>query len=144
MFTDMSVSADLNREYQEKEQEHKTLHFSILVLTAGSWPLTQQAASQFNLPAVLESSVTKFTSFYSGRYNGRKLTWLFHLSKAEVLFHQLGKRYELSASLFQAAILLLFNEGNSLTLEEIEEQSALNDVEIRRAIKVRTASLAKG
>ena len=38
--------------------------------------------------------------------------------------------------MYQMAILLLFNTSDTLTLQEILDQTTLNDTEAKRAIKV--------
>ncbi|GBM66309.1 Cullin-2, partial [Araneus ventricosus] len=82
MFTDVNVSADLNRRFMEFLRDHNTeleINFSAYVLNAGAWPLSQTAISPFAIPQELEKSVQQFEAFYNTRFNGRKLTWLHHL-----------------------------------------------------------------
>ena len=54
MFTDMTLSGDINDKFKEYLTTNKVdldkVDFSILVLTSGSWPLQTQSSS-FNLPA---------------------------------------------------------------------------------------------
>ena len=33
----------------------------------------------------LERSITRFTDFYKAQHSGRKLNWLYHLSKGELV-----------------------------------------------------------
>jgi cullin 1 len=57
MFTDMSISKDLNTDFKylfltrerNTSQDSDSLDFSILVLCSGSWPLTAPNSS-FNFP----------------------------------------------------------------------------------------------
>ena len=49
MFTDMSVSKDLNNDFVLKQNNKSDLDFSMLVLCSGSWPLTAPT-TQFNIP----------------------------------------------------------------------------------------------
>jgi hypothetical protein len=52
MFNDMALSNDINekfKEYLEIKSLSNGLDFNILILTAGSWPLTAQSAT-FNVP----------------------------------------------------------------------------------------------
>lgn len=83
MFTDMTLSTDINRKFQE-QLEQKTqklpLDFSIQVLTAGSWPL-QNSPLEFRAPPELLRCMETFSGYYSQAYNGRRLNWLHHLSK---------------------------------------------------------------
>ncbi|KAK9767992.1 hypothetical protein K7432_001722 [Basidiobolus ranarum] len=137
MFTDMAISSDLNhsfKEFIEKNGLSLGVDFGIQVLTAGAWPLSQQPTSDFQVPLELEKSVTNFSTFYNAHHNGRKLSWLWHLSKAETKLHS-DRRYELSLSLHQLGIVLLFNNANKLSYKEIQESTKLNDPELKRSLK---------
>lgn len=60
MFTDMSVSTDLNAKFQTHLKQEKTelgVNFSVYVLQAGAWPLGQAAVTPFSVPHQLEKSV---------------------------------------------------------------------------------------
>ncbi|KAL1921300.1 uncharacterized protein VTP21DRAFT_11016 [Calcarisporiella thermophila] len=136
MFTDMTVSSDLVtnfRDYLERSGVALAVEFNIVVLTAGSWPLSS-IPSEFQLPQELEQSMSEFAKFYGSLHNGRRLTWLWHLSKAEIKTNYLDKRYELSVPLYQMGVLLLFNQADSLTVQNIKEVTRLGEVELTRAL----------
>lgn len=60
MFTDMSVSADLNNKFNtflKKDNIELGINFGIYVLQAGAWPLGQAVVTPFALPQQLERSV---------------------------------------------------------------------------------------
>lgn len=88
------------------------MDFSIQVLSSGSWPFQQSCTfalpSEVSLSSLLplcmylqsslssselslsvcvqlERSYQRFTAFYASRHSGRKLTWLYHLSKGELV-----------------------------------------------------------
>ncbi|XP_017748171.1 PREDICTED: cullin-2 [Rhinopithecus bieti] len=89
MYTDMSVSADLNNKFNNFIKNQDTvidlgISFQIYVLQAGAWPLTQAPSSTFAIPQELEKSVQMFELFYSQHFSGRKLTWLHYLCTGEV------------------------------------------------------------
>lgn len=135
MFTDMSVSADLNNKfnaYLKEENIDLGINFSIYVLQAGAWPLGQAVVTPFALPQQLEKSVHMFERFYHHRFNGRKLTWLHHLCQAELRLGHLKKSYIVTVQTFQMAILLLFENTDSLTCREIRETLQLNADQFQR------------
>jgi len=118
MFTDMDVSADLNKLFQKylasKGKEGAGPDFTAQVLTSGSWPLNS-LKSTFILPREVESRQQMFEEFYKAEHNGRKLSWLSHqLTSYGVLktcYSLPQKRtYELLVNTYQMGILLLFNE----------------------------------
>ncbi|MBN3311157.1 CUL2 protein, partial [Amia calva] len=84
MYTDMSVSADLNNKFNNFIKTQETvidlgISFQIYVLQAGAWPLTHVPSSTFAIPQELEKSVQMFELFYNQHFSGRKLTWLHYL-----------------------------------------------------------------
>lgn len=70
----------------------------------------------------------RFSRFYKQKHEGRKLTWLWQLCKGELKTgYQKGKTpYVFQVSLYQMAILLLFNDKDTYTYEEIMELTQLN------------------
>lgn len=127
MFQDIGVSKDLNerfRKHMANSEEALGLDFSIQVLSSGSWPFQQSLA--FALPQALERSVQHFTMFYSSQHSGRKLHWLYNMSKGELIancFHR--NRYTLQASTFQMAVLLQYNIELSFTVQQLQEGTAI-------------------
>ncbi|CAH1163956.1 unnamed protein product [Phaedon cochleariae] len=135
MFTDMSVSTDLNIKFSSVLKQNNSdlgINFSIYVLQAGAWPLGQAVVTPFALPQQLEKSVQEFEQFYHQKFNGRKLTWLHHLCQAELKLGYLKKPYVVTVQTFQMAILLLFENTNSLTCKEIRETLQLNHEQFHR------------
>lgn len=104
-------------------QNHLDIDFTIQVLSSGSWPF--QASINFSLPIELEKSVHRFTSFYSERHNGRKLNWLYNMSKGEIVTNCFKNRYTLQASTFQMAILLQYNLSESWTIGQLAESTRI-------------------
>ncbi|KTF93446.1 hypothetical protein cypCar_00013200 [Cyprinus carpio] len=113
MFQDIGVSKDLNEQFKKHltNSEPLDLDFSIQVLSSGSWPFQQSCT--FALPSELERSYQRFTAFYASRHSGRKLTWLYHLSKGEL------------ASTFQMAILLQYNTEDVYTVQQLTDSTQI-------------------
>lgn len=135
MFTDMSVSADLNNKfssYLKKETVDLGINFGIYVLQAGAWPLGQSNLTPFAIPQELERSVQMFEKFYSSRFSGRKLTWMHNLCSAELKLCYLKKPYIVTMGTFQMAILLLFEVTDSLSYHELQESTLLNSEQFQK------------
>ena len=150
MFTDIKLSDDLNNQFTIWYRDRSIdlgIGFNIFVLQAGAWPLGQSAISPFNIPQPFEKSVTNFESFYGSKFNGRRLTWLHHLSTSELkisLFvhnplavtgdptqqQPLRKSYLVSMGTYHMAILYLFESVNSLTYKEIADSTKLSDEQL--------------
>jgi len=79
--------------------------------------------------------VTTFKEFYEARTKHRKLTWIYALGMCHVNARFDAKPVELVVSTFQAACLLLFNEGTeSLTLDEVRDRLNLPDEDVMRSL----------
>lgn len=141
MFQDITVSKELNdvfKRHLEENEDSLGMDFSIQVLSSGSWPFHQTL--EFTLPHALERSLQRFTTFYSNQHSGRKLTWLYHMSKGELNANCFAKKYILQASTFQMGVLLLFNNSSSLTVQQIQEGTGMK---LEHVVQI-AQSLVKG
>ena len=138
MFTDMNVSATLNTSFKDLVNRNGLqlgCDFHILVLQSGAWPVSQASSIEFNFPQELEKCVQNFEQYYNNKYNGRKLTWFHHLSKVEISVNYLKKHYEITATTYQMAVLLMFNTVDSVTYSDISTQTKLNESVLRRTVQ---------
>ncbi|XP_041737381.1 cullin-2 isoform X3 [Coregonus clupeaformis] len=140
MYTDMSVSADLNNKFNNfiKTQESPVdlgISFQIYVLQAGAWPLTHVPSSTFAIPQELEKSVQMFELFYNQHFSGRKLTWLHNLCTGEVKMNYLSKPYVAMVTTYQMAVLLAFNNSETVGYKELQDSTQMNEKELQKTIK---------
>jgi len=132
MIQDMAVSKDINTQFQADCDDKKVklpTNFQIFVLATGSWPL-QPPQTPFNVPQQVEPLIENFFKFYNKKYQGRKLTYLHQLSRADVSDRAVrGKVYQLTVTTYQMAILLLLNDAkeDGVTLQQIIDSTALRD-----------------
>ncbi len=140
MFQDMQISKDLNDSFRQvlnlsssstsDQDAVDTIDTSYYILGTGFWPLLPPN-SPFFPPAVLVRTYERFQKFYFEKHSGRKLTWLWHLCKGEVKANciQSGGAakvpYTFQVSTYQIAILLLFNNSEVVTYEEMEKGTGL-------------------
>ncbi|KAI7880942.1 Cullin-domain-containing protein, partial [Lichtheimia hyalospora FSU 10163] len=140
MFTDISLSTDLNSTFREYLKQHGN-KLNGKVLTAGAWPLNQKEdsktmdANRINIPAELEKSVSQFEQFYGQHHSGRKLLWQWNLARGELRVNFLDRPYEIQMGLYQMVLLLLFNDTLSLTVADIVQQSSLSEADVLRSLK---------
>ena len=139
MFTDMSVSSDLNIKFsqhlQNKDKIELGLNFSIYVLQAGAWPLGQSCPTDFAVPRELERSVQRFEGFYRDQFSNRKLSWLHHLANGELKLNYLKKPYIITMQTFQMAILLMFEGSDSMSCKELMEATKLNSEHFQKYVQ---------
>jgi len=125
MFTDISLSRDLNEDFRQSQTD-LSVEFSVLVLATGSWPL-HTASTRFEPPADLIQCRNLFQEFYSKKHTGRKLNWLYQHSKNEIKANTFHRIYTLQCSTYQAAVLALFNDASTLTMEQLQEATQLSE-----------------
>ncbi|RXN04385.1 cullin-2 [Labeo rohita] len=140
MYTDMSVSTDLNNKFNNFIKTQETvvdlgISFQIYVLQAGAWPLTHVPSSTFAIPQELEKSVQMFELFYNQHFSGRKLTWLHYLCTGEVKMNYLSKPYVAVVTTYQMAVLLAFNNGETVSYKELQDSTQMNEKELQKTIK---------
>lgn len=129
MLKDISTSEIVVEEYVRTQNiDHK--HFEIKILTQGNWPL--QSRTQIKVPEAINSSFEAFASYYKMKYQGKTLHWSPTLSFCEVesifdLDKPRQRTITIEVSLIQAAVLLLFNDRESYTFEEIMTEIAVDE-----------------
>ncbi|KAF2639625.1 Cullin-domain-containing protein [Massarina eburnea CBS 473.64] len=137
MFQDMQISKDLNSAYKDwldktldgedlKQSVDATYH----ILGTGFWPLNPPT-TPFTPPQLIVQTYERFARFYNNKHQGRKLSWLWHLSKGEMKANYCkvaGQKASptLQVSTYQMAILLLFNDNDTVKYDDIAESTKLD------------------
>lgn len=138
MFQDMQISKDLNAAYKDwsnslgadeadvKAQVDAYYH----ILGTGFWPLNPPT-TPFTPPQQIVKTYDRFSRFYNHKHQGRKLTWLWQLCKGEIRANYakvagLKTPLTLQVSTYQMAILLLFNDNETVSYDEMAEATKLN------------------
>lgn len=151
MFQDMQISKDLNTGFKEHTsglEEASQLDSSYNILGTGFWPLNPPSTT-YNPPAEISADMERFSRFYKHKHEGRKLTWLWQLCKGELKVNYCKNSktpYTFQVSLYQMAVLMLFNGNEQNTYEDIAEATQMNSETLDPALgillkaKVLTAS----
>jgi cullin 1 len=117
----MSLSKDLTDSFKERmEQNHNDLdiNFSVMVLGTNFWPLNPPKDG-FIVPTDIQATYDRFQKYYQTKHSGRKLTWLWNYSKNELRTNYLNQKYILMTSAYQMAVLLQYNNNDTLSLDEL-------------------------
>ncbi|KAF0720946.1 cullin-4B [Aphis craccivora] len=138
MFKDMKISKGINVAYKQylthfKDTQLNVIDMTVNILTMGHWPT--YTVTEVAMPNEIIEYQDHFNKFYLAKYRGRKLQWQPNLGHC-VLRSQfkLGNK-ELQVSLFQATVLLLFNDYQLLDLKEIITMTNMEDIELRRTLQ---------
>ncbi|KAF2762209.1 Cullin-domain-containing protein [Pseudovirgaria hyperparasitica] len=146
MFQDMQISKDLNSSYKDwqmkllgEEDRKLAVDATYSILGTGFWPLTAPT-TPFAPPQTIVKTYERFAKFYSNKHSGRKLTWLWQLCKGDVraTYNTGGKKatYMFQVSTYQMAILLLFNDSDTVTYEEMEQATKLQKETLKPSIDI--------
>lgn len=140
MFRDMELSKDLGGAFRNYIQHESSLgrfdevvECSVNVLTMGQWPAYENL--QVTLPHHLSTSLQLYEKFYDSRHTGRKLQWQARLGQCVLKANfRKGCQKELKVSLFQAIVLLLFNDQPTWTGADIMMATKLDHKEFVRTM----------
>jgi cullin 1 len=124
----MSLSKDLTDQFKERmavNHDDMDINFSIMVLGTNFWPLSAPN-NDFVIPAEMLPTYDRFQKYYQQKHSGRKLTWLWNYSKNELRTNYLNQKYILMTSSYQTAVLLQYNNNDTLSLDELVAATAIN------------------
>uniref|UniRef100_A0A672P0N0 Cullin-4B-like n=1 Tax=Sinocyclocheilus grahami TaxID=75366 RepID=A0A672P0N0_SINGR len=121
MFKDMELSKDIMVQFKQHIQCQNipgNIELTVNILTMGYWPT--YVPMEVHLPPEMVRLQEIFKTFYLGKHSGRKLQWQSTLGHCVLKQFGLNTRLELQVSLFQTLVLLMFNEGEEFSLEDIK------------------------
>jgi len=137
MFKDIELSREIMTNFRQATEGDQKLsngiEMGVNVITAGCWPTYPSV--DVKLPSHLSVLQERFESFYLGKYSGRKLTWQNSQSHCVLKTRFANGQKELSVSLFQCIVLMLFNDAEKLSYQAIAEGSGLEEKELKRALQ---------
>ncbi|KAI0666200.1 Cullin-domain-containing protein [Trametes maxima] len=140
MFTDLALSRDLMREFLEQRRRRggtdgdSIQKLTVMVLQRSNWPFSARK-TDVDLPRWMQDDLGSYTEYYKKKHQGRKLDWDHALGTATLKARFKGGEKELSVSLYQAVILLLFNEDETIAYADIKAQTRLDDGELGRTLQ---------
>uniref|UniRef100_A0A3P9QCF3 Cullin 4A n=1 Tax=Poecilia reticulata TaxID=8081 RepID=A0A3P9QCF3_POERE len=115
MFKDMELSKDIMiqfKQYMQNQSEPSNIELTVNILTMGYWP--SYTPMEVHLPSEVRVAVLKCSSCSTLGSTGKK---------------------ELQVSLFQTLVLLMFNEGEEFSMEEIRAATGIEEGELRRTLQ---------
>lgn len=134
----MSLSKDLTDNFKERMQQNHDdmdITFSIMVLGTNFWPLNPPT-HDFIIPQDILPTYTRFSQYYQQKHSGRKLTWLWNYSKNELRTNYLNQKYILMTSSWQMAVLLQYNNNDTLSLDELVTATAISKDILKQVLAV--------
>uniref|UniRef100_A0A8C5QQG3 Cullin family profile domain-containing protein n=1 Tax=Leptobrachium leishanense TaxID=445787 RepID=A0A8C5QQG3_9ANUR len=136
MFKDMELSKDVMiqfKQYMQNYSDPGCIDLTVNILTMGYWPT--YTPMDVHLPSEMIKLQEIFKTFYLGKHSGRRLQWQSTLGHAILKADFKDEKKELQVSLFQTLVLLMFNEGDEFSLEDIKMATAIEGSELRRTLQ---------
>lgn len=156
MFKDVTVSNTYMEEFKgfinQANVNLSGVDLTVRVLTTGYWP-TQSATPKCNIPSAPRTAFEQFRRFYLAKHSGRQLTLqpqlgsadlnaVFYGPKREDSTESVGassskgpRKHILQVSTFQMCILMLFNNRDKWTYDEIQSETDIPEKDLMRAIQ---------
>mmetsp|Transcript_4340 Transcript_4340/g.5014 ORF Transcript_4340/g.5014 Transcript_4340/m.5014 type:complete len:742 (+) Transcript_4340:144-2369(+) len=135
MVTDLQLARENQQRFEDwlENRENKSgVDVTVTVLTTGWWPTYKFV--ELNLPDEMVKGVELFKEFYETMTQHRKLTWIYALGMCHVNTKFTPRPIELMMNTFQAAALMLFNNDDRLTYEEIKDRLNLPEEDVSRLL----------
>ncbi|KAJ9563547.1 hypothetical protein OSB04_008707 [Centaurea solstitialis] len=137
MFKDIELSKEINESFKQSSQARTKLpsgiEMNVHVLTTGYWPT--YPLMDVRLPHELNVYQDIFKEFYLSKYSGRRLMWQNSLGHCVLKAEFPKGKKELAVSLFQTVVLMLFNDAQKLSLQDIKDATCIEDKELRRTLQ---------
>ncbi|OAY78060.1 Cullin-4 [Ananas comosus] len=137
MFKDIELSKEINDSFKQSSQARTKLptgiEMSVHVLTTGYWPT--YPPMDVRLPHELNVYQDIFKEFYLSKYSGRRLMWQNSLGHCVLKAEFPKGKKELAVSLFQTVVLMLFNDAQKLSFQDIKDSTGIEDKELRRTLQ---------
>jgi cullin-4 len=136
MFKDLDLSRDVLRAFKDSKMGQSVTAFelNVHVLTQGFWPAYTPV--NLRLPTEMEEALEAFKTFYTSKHQNRNLQWQHTLGDCLIRSRFPSGTKDLSVSLFQAVVLLCFNNDQDpddnvvRSFAEIKQATGLDDVDL--------------
>jgi hypothetical protein len=146
MINDIKISNDFNQGFAQytgtKVIEKKTgsdsssIELFVNVLDGFAWPLNRTTKS-INFPNPMTNAICAFNEYYTMRNTGRKLNWIHSHGKIVLSMYseKNGKHYSITTGTLHALILLLFNNHENLTINDITQHTEIDKHIVKQIVE---------
>uniref|UniRef100_A0A2K5EJR2 Cullin family profile domain-containing protein n=1 Tax=Aotus nancymaae TaxID=37293 RepID=A0A2K5EJR2_AOTNA len=136
MFKDVELSKDIMvhfKQHMQNQSDSGPIDLTVNILTMGYWPT--YTPMEVHLTPEMIKLQEVFKAFYLGKHSGRKLQWQTTLGHAVLKAEFKEGKKEFQVSLFQTLVLLMFNEGDGFSFEEIKMATGIEASELQRTLQ---------
>ncbi|KAG8700243.1 hypothetical protein FRC08_004824 [Ceratobasidium sp. 394] len=156
MFKDLQQSSGDMADYRQRIESHADdldRSLDVMVLTHAKWPsfkehnmlasedssvTTQKkrgrkqvaATAPVELPPEMAAALLRFEKYYTSKHSQRRTAWFHSLGTVVLTSRFPGGNKEISVSMYQTLVLLLFNEKEQFSAAEIQSRTKLSDEDL--------------
>ncbi|KAN0136347.1 Cullin family domain containing protein [Lactarius tabidus] len=133
MFRDLALSRDSVTEYHKRLGPERAAEqrLTTMVLQQSFWPFSSRGAQDAVIPTSMQAELDAFAAFYNEKHQGHKIEWNHALGTVTLRAHFAMGQKELSVSLYQAVVLLLFNDMTEIPFADVKLHTGIEDEELR-------------
>ncbi|PRT53681.1 Cullin-3 [Wickerhamiella sorbophila] len=131
MFKDMQISKEFNQKFRKAFSGVPT---QVNVVRNNFWPSSVTKEKVVSLPPTLDEAKHAFEDYYLSQTSGRKLRWNMSFCTAELTLRVPAGIYSLTVNVGPLAVLMLFQGGERLTIQEVSERTHIEFAELERII----------
>ncbi|KAJ9660542.1 hypothetical protein H2198_002479 [Neophaeococcomyces mojaviensis] len=146
LLKDVELSENLTKQYKDyaaklEAKKSSKVDLEMHVLTMTVWPIftSESELRSCVYPAEVAQVKESFEKFYLGKHTGRKLTWMHHMGEATMraTFKKDGQAvtYEVAVPTFCMMVLMLFNDHEKLTFDEIQQLTNIPTEQLIRTMQ---------
>jgi len=147
-YIQMNVDMKNSREGTEnfRKREHggnvKGVELAVKVLTNGLWGNMQNVLCK--LPEELNDCTKKYEDFYKMEHTGRHLVWNAGVGECELKSLFCQKPYTFILNVYQASVLMLYNNAESYTFQQLIDHTKLPaDILMKQLLTVTNPKMGK-
>ncbi|KIJ58771.1 hypothetical protein HYDPIDRAFT_141311 [Hydnomerulius pinastri MD-312] len=135
MFNDLALSREFMREFHKRiSEESSAQKLSVMVLQRSVWPFAARK-KDVDLPPSMQADLTSYSTFYKAKHSGHKLDWDHSLGTATLKARFSAGSKDLTVSLYQAVVLLLFNDESEMEYQRILQATGMEEEELKRTLQ---------
>ncbi|UYV64401.1 CUL1 [Cordylochernes scorpioides] len=135
LYQDIQNSKVLSRQFMKQYGGNFRFGFNINVIAHVNWP-NRVEENSFSPSSEFLSTIQYSSEFYNTLHKGRKLQFLYNVSRGEIVTKCYKKPYTIQASLYQMTILLLFNSCDHMKIQELMNITNLNEDTLIEVINI--------
>ena len=129
MGVDVKNSIELTESFRRMDHRGtiRGIEMNIKLLTTGLWG--EQKNASCKLPEEIKACATAFERSFKQSHIGKNITWMLGQGDCELKTLFGKKTYSLVVTLYQAAILSIFNKKDEYTFGELQSELGIPDPE---------------